>query len=373
VAEGCSAWNHGWFQINTVSGIFQTSMSLMPTPARVLVKAVNWLGDLVMSLPALKALRRTFPEAHLTVLVTHGLASFFDGASYVDEAMPYTLSPGTHGLADRWRIIRSIRARRFDLAVIFPNSFDAALWPALARVPRRVGFSSDARGWLLTHKAVCTADPQRPHQVHSYLQLLHDTLAVDAPAADYAIEVDERHRITMRAWLDARRRRPGNPLIALAPAAAYGPAKEWPSSHYAALIDLLADQHAAECVLVGTPNERGKCEDVAASTTAHPIIAAGETSVGEAVALLSLCDGFAGNDSGCMHVAGALGIPTVGIYGSTDPQRTSPLGPKTAVLHERLECSPCLKRTCRFAHYNCLTRISPSAVVRALYELGALD
>ena len=143
-----------------------------PPPARVLVKAVNWLGDLVMSLPALRAVRRAYQQAHLAVLVRRELASFFDGSTWVDEVIPYALAPGLRGLANRFRIITGIRARRFELAVVFPRSFDAALWPALAGIPSRAGFVSDARGWLLTHRARRTTAMLAGHQVHDYLCML---------------------------------------------------------------------------------------------------------------------------------------------------------------------------------------------------------
>jgi len=341
-------------------------------PTRVLVKEVNWLGDVVMSLPALRAVRRAYPQAHLAVLVQRQLASFFDGAAWVDEIMPYSLRGGMAGLVDRLRIVAGIRARHFDLAVLLPKSFDSALWATLARVPLRAGLASDARGWMLTHTTTLAPASLHPHQVHSYLQMLHDTLAIDGSADDCAIDVADRHRDRMRAWLSTRRQRAGAPLIALAPAAAYGPAKEWPVAHYGALIDQLADRYDAECVLVGSPGERTKCTAATAASRRGALIAAGETSVGEALALLSLCNGFAGNDSGSMHVAGALGIPTVGLYGSTRPERTGPLGPKTRIIYHRIDCSPCLQRTCRFGHYHCLQQITPDEVAAALLALGAL-
>jgi heptosyltransferase-2 len=172
----------------------------------------------------------------------------------------------------------------------------------------------------------------------------------------------------MEDWLGAPRRRRGA-LVALAPGAAYGPAKEWPAAHWTALVDLLAARDV-ECVLVGAPSERPRCLEVAAACRAGALVAAGETSVGELVALLALADGFAGNDSGAMHVAGALGRPTVGIFGSTSPERTSPLGARTRVFYEHIECSPCLARTCRFGHYECLRRIAPEAVAEGLGALG---
>jgi heptosyltransferase-2 len=344
---------------------------LRPAPSRILVKEVNWLGDLVMSLPALRAVRHAFPDARLSVLIKAELASFFDGSSWLDEVIPYRVGRSLGGIADRRHLVAEIRSRRFDLAILFPRSFESAFWTALARVPRRAGFAADGRGLMLTHKATRTTALLRSHQMYDYLYLLRNALGIASDRTDIAPDVSDTHRGAMRAWLDGHRRRRG-PLIALAVAATYGPAKEWPVARYAALLDRLAERYGAECVLVGAPNERPRCEMVVAASRHGASIAAGETTVGEAIALLSLCDGFAGNDSGAMHIAGALGIPTVGIFASTNPQRTGPLGPRTRALYHRITCSPCLERTCRFGHYDCLKQVTPDAVEAALAELGAL-
>ncbi|MBI3783661.1 MAG: lipopolysaccharide heptosyltransferase II [Deltaproteobacteria bacterium] len=288
--------------------------------------------------------------------------------SWVNQVIPL---PRVRGLAQRWSLAKDLRRQEFDLAIIFPRSFDAALVPALARISRRIGVAADARTWLLTDAArLVTHDPEE-HQSKGYLRLLESTLGVEVSDVDLGIAVAPHHSRAMQAWLVDRRRRPAGPLIALAPTAAYGPAKEWPVAHYAELIDVLATDFGAECVLVGSPTERPRCEAVAAASRCGALIAAGSTSIGQALGLLSLCDGFAGNDSGSMHMAGGCGIPTVGIFGSTNPTRTGPLGPRTAVLYERLACSPCLARTCRFGHYDCLKQISAPSVLRALDGLGA--
>ena len=348
----------------------RSALPLVPPPQRVLVKEVNWLGDLVMSLPALKAVRRGFPEARLSVLIKAELATFFDGAEWVDEVIPYRVGRSLGGLADRRHVVAEIRSRRFDLAILFPRSFESAFWTALARVPRRVGFSADGRGLMLTHKTVRPAALFRSHQVYDYLYLLRNTLGIEGDRTDIGPAVHPGHRAAMQTWLATHRRGRG-PLIALAVAAAYGPAKEWPVARYAALVDRLSERHDAECVLVGAPSERARCEMVVAASKRDALIAAGDTTLGQLVALLAECNGFAGNDSGSMHVAGALGIPTVGIFASTNAQRTGPLGPRTRALYHRIDCSPCMERTCRFGHYNCLTQVSADEVETALAELGA--
>lgn len=341
--------------------------------SNILVKETNWLGDIVMSLPALRAVRKAYPKARLSVLIKKELASFFDGAAWIDEVIPYKLRKGIlRGLQDRRDIVREIKSREFDLAVLLPNSFDSALWPALARIPRRAGYERYRRGPLLTDKIKPSAEILEVHQVNYYLHMLKQTLNIDGSADDFQPDVDAKSAQKMREYIAARRKMPGRPLIALAVAAAYGPAKEWHAESYARLIDLLAKDHGVECVLVGAPNEKAKSQRVVELSKNGAIVAAGETSVGEALALLSVCDGFAGNDSGSMHVSGALGKPTVGIYGSTRADRTGPLGARTCILYKQIECSPCLKRTCRYGHYDCLKLITPEEVAAALVELGAL-
>ncbi len=355
-----------------VTGDSAALLRLATAPERIVVREVNWLGDLVMSLPALRAIRRTWPQAHLAVLVRRELASFFDGADFVDEVIPFSIARGVAGLFDRRRVVAEIRARRFDLAVMFPNSFESALWTAMARVPRRAGWIADARGPLLTLKAAPTRAAMSQHQSHYWLEMVRTTLGIEGDASDFAIAASKENLARMREWLDAHRKRAGAPLVALAPAAAYGPAKEWPPEHYARLIDFLAERHGAQCVLLGGPAERAKCDVIASRSPAGAIVAAGETGVGELIALLQLAGRFVGNDSGAMHLAGALGLPAVAIFGSTNPHRTGPMGPRTRIIWRHLECSPCLARTCRFGHYNCLREIAPDEVARALADIGGI-
>ncbi len=340
------------------------------SPPRVLVKEVNWLGDLVISLPALKAVRRHFPDSHLAVLIRDQLAGFFDGCEWVDEVIRYRRGGGMRSIASLGRIVSEIRSRRFDLAILFPNSFSSALWVALAGVRRRAGYATDARGLLLTEKATPDAAASDGHQVNYWLGLVKKTVGAQGDPADCALAAAPANRERMAAMLAARCRNPGAKLVAIAPAAAYGPAKEWPPEHYATLIDLLAARGNAQCVLVGTPAERERCERIAALSRSGAVVASGETEIGDLIALLSLCDGFVGNDSGPMHLAGALGVPTVAIFGSTDPGRTGPLGPRVRIIYQPPACSPCLDRTCRFGHYECLRRITPQAALAALVAQG---
>ena len=341
-----------------------------PAPARILVHEVNWLGDLVMTLPTLRALRVAFPASSISVMVDRRLAEFFDGAGWIDEVIGIERASKGSSLREMLRLAAGLRERHFDMAVILPNSFVSALRAALARIPIRAGFALDARGWMLNRRAVPGPFLAKRHQVHYWLEMLTATLGIHGDPHPVMLQAAPRHLLRMREWL-AIRRRENSQLVALAPGAAYGPAKEWPQPHYAALASLLSNR-GVQCVLVGGPSEAKRCEAVAAASARDTIVAAGRTNIGELMALLSLCDGFAGNDSGAAHLAAAMGIPTVAIFGSTSPQRTGPLGPRTQILYQGLACSPCLARTCRFGHYNCLREIQPDQVITALENLGAL-
>jgi heptosyltransferase-2 len=202
--------------------------------------------------------------------------------------------------------------------------------------------------------------------------MLRGTLGIRGSELDCSIQASRSHISEVAGWLEPLRKT-GARLIALAPGAAYGPAKQWPQAYYAGLVDLLANVYGAQSILVGSPTEFELCETIARAANHAPLIAAGRTNVGQLAALFSLCNGFAGNDSGSMHLAAAVGLPTVGIFGSTDPGRTGPIGRKTATVYHNVECSPCLQRTCRYNHYNCLLGIAPAEIAEALKKVGVFE
>ncbi len=347
-------------------------MPILPAPRRILVKEVNWLGDLVMSLPALWAVRCAYPQARLSVLVHSPLASFFDGVAWVDEVLPY-IAPrgGSRALRDLWEIVYTLRVRRFDLGVAFPRSFSAALWMYLGGVRQRAGVRAQGRSWLLTRAVpVATNDPTR-HQRHAWLELVQRTVAAPTPTSPPPLSPHPAHVRRMRAVLEERLGS-SESVVGLAPGAAYGPAKQWPEAHWRELANHLTAK-GKRIVFLGTSAERGLCERLLqALPQGQATVLAGETSVGELQALLSLLCAYAGNDSGASHLAAALGVPTVTIFGSTNPTRTAPQGARTQVLYEPPPCSPCLARTCRFGHYECLTAIQPQHVIGAFATLAVL-
>ncbi|HHQ49388.1 MAG TPA: lipopolysaccharide heptosyltransferase II [Acidobacteria bacterium] len=343
----------------------------LPPDARVVVRTTNWLGDVMISLPALRALRERFPDGHLAVQIRANLAELLAGVSWIDEVLPLEIRSGVAGLGDRLRAARALRERRFDLAVLFPNSFDSALLPFLAGIPRRLGYARDGRGPLLTDPQPATAGIRAVHQVRYYLNLLAPLGVVEADLAP-VLEIPPRAAATASALLAEL---PGEgPVLALAAGSAYGRAREWPEENFARLAQILAARHGARFVLVGAPREVEQCRTVVELAGDLPgsgmLITAGRTTPADLAALLARCDGFFGNDSGAMHVAAAVGIPTLAIFGSTNPANTRPLGPRAEIFVSDRECSPCMARTCRYGHYGCLTDFTPEMVAQRLESMG---
>ena len=347
------------------------TLERLPDDARVVVRTTNWLGDTMIALPALAAIRERFPRGHLAVQVRANLAEILEGQSWIDEVIPLEIRPGVAGIADRWRAARALAARRFDLAVLFPNSFDSALLPFLARVPRRLGYARDGRGPLLTDPRPVTPEILAVHQVRYYLELLRPLGIADA---DETVRLEIPKRAAERAEALLAELGGDGPLVALAAGSAYGRAREWPEENFARLAQLLARRHGARFVLVGAPREVEQCRRVVELAGPLPgggiLITAGRTSPADLAALLARCDGFFGNDSGAMHVAAAVGIPTLAIFGSTNPRHTHPLGPRAEIFVSDRECSPCMARTCRYGHYGCLTDFTPEMVAARLERMG---
>jgi heptosyltransferase-2 len=336
---------------------------------RILVRVPNWVGDAVISLPALDALRARFPRATLAVLARPHVADLYRGRAGVDRVMVFDHRGSHRGVGGALELARELRAERFDLAVLFQNAFQAALLARLAGIPRRVGYARDARGPLLT-RAVPVPRPAEipPHESYYYLELLRragwlDPLPVveriplvPAPAAV------EKMRGRLREFGlgdgPARRLR-----VVLAPGASYGSAKCWLPERYAALADRLVEAAGAAVLLCGTPSEGRLGEAIAARMKTRPISLIGETSLEDFLGLLPLADLFIGNDSGAMHLAAGVGLPQVIVFGPTDEAGTGPLNPRARLVKEPVSCSPCFLRRCPVDH-RCMTRVTLERVWR---------
>ncbi|MEW6558903.1 MAG: lipopolysaccharide heptosyltransferase II [Pseudomonadota bacterium] len=348
---------------------------------RVLLIAPQWIGDAVMAQPLVALLADR--GASITALGLPGVAPVLRAMPGVDEVIEAPFAHGRLDLALRRRLAAQLRGRGFERAYVLGNNVKSRLVPWLARIPRRIGHLGEARGLLLTDRvgpaggqAIKAAEPMalspvscrlpRTAQGHRPDMRAHYA-ALAQIAADEA--VPEPVLSVAPHVADAARQRFGLPTrwIALCPGAEYGPAKQWPTAHYAALA-ALAQQAGYAVALLGAPRDRAVGAEIASAAPGSANLC-GSTRMEEAIALLATCSGAVSNDSGLMHIAAALGRPTLGLYGSTDPRHTPPAAHRSVTLWLQLDCSPCFERTCPFGHLNCLRQITPRM---AWDELGRL-
>lgn len=329
---------------------------------KILVREVNWVGDAVLTLPALEALRRRFPRAEIALLGKSWVAGLFEGQAGVDRVLEYRPDGEHAGLTGRWRLAQAVRAEGFDLALILPNSFDAALIPWLAGIPVRVGCRGDGRGGLLTHPLPRRDPGGARHQVHHYLRLAAALGAVGEGSPCLAVGAGARQAAA--ALLRAHGIGVGEPVVALNPGAIYGTAKQWGPARFAAVADRLADEAGVRIALVGSGRERPLLERVAVGMRAPAAVLGGETDLPTLAALLARSRLLLTNDTGAMHVAAAAGGAVLAVFGPTDAEATAPLGPRVRIVRHPVPCSPCLLRECPIDH-RCMEAVTVEEVLQA--------
>jgi heptosyltransferase-2 len=319
--------------------------------SNILVRATNWVGDAVMSLPALRAIRERFSTARISVLAKPWVADLYGRESFIDEIILYSgQSP--------WRTGHQLRSRRFDCAILLQNAFEAAWIAWLARIPTRIGYKRDGRQLLLTRAVNVPQPGEIPrHERFYYLELLRRAGIIDA------LPESEEIRLGSGAVPSAKR------VIGVSPGAAYGTAKRWLPERFAEAAGTLATARGASIALFGSKGERELCGEVAQLLNGHQVINyAGQTTLAQFIDLASGCELFLTNDSGSMHIASALGVPTVAIFGATDDSTTGPTGPNARVVRHPVDCSPCLLRECPIDH-RCMTGVSAERVVQEALQL----
>jgi len=334
---------------------------------RILIRATNWVGDAIMALPALRSIRARFPEAHIAIVARPYVADIYRGQQICDQLVPYDLQGVHAGVSGRERLARELRAQKFDVALLLQNAFDAAWLAWRAGIPERIGYARDGRSFLLT-KAVPV--PKRgeipPHEQFYYRELLRRAGCLDQITGEQyvALNVDSPAKQHAAERLLAAGARSNALRVAIGAGASYGSAKCWPPDRFAEVANRLAAESDADIILFGTANEIAVSAAITAGMRRPPIDFTGKTSVADLPALLSHCHLFIGNDSGAMHVASAVGLPVVAIFGPTDPLGTAPITPRCTIVQEKPYCSPCFLRRCPTDH-RCMTRISPAAVITA--------
>lgn len=335
----------------------------MSTPQRILIRGVNWLGDAIMTLPAMQRLREAHPKAAFTLLTHEKLAGLWQDTAHFDDVL--TFAKGQSPLA----VGRRLREGKFDTALILPNSLRTALECWHARIPKRIGYAANLRSPFLTHAIAPRPEaipmrkcmpidieyrltnqmdpevfPATAHHVHQYLHLAAELGADTAPIAPRLIRNEEAPRF-------ADPQKP-HPYIGLIPGAEYGPAKRWPTEYFVEAGRKIIKQHDAHLLLLGGPGDQEAADEIADALPADRLTnLTGETSLAELVDALAACDAIIANDSGPMHVAAAVGTPVVVPFGSTSPDLTGPGLPEADdsphhLLRTEAACSPCFLREC---------------------------
>ena len=337
---------------------------------KIMIRATNWVGDAIMALPALRAVRQHHPGATISIVARPYVADIYREQQVSDELIPYDPSGEHRGWTGREKLASDLRSRNFDVALLLQNAFDAAWLAWRAQIPQRIGYARDARTPLLT-KAISVPKPGEipPHEKFYYLELLR--------RAGWLDQLTDEPQITLRVPDAARQRatqtlleagsRPHALRIAVGAGASYGSAKCWPPDRFAKSLNALLSRTDADIILFGTPGELPVSVGIAAELQRAPINLTGKTSIADLPGLLSQCHLFLGNDSGAMHVAAAVGLPVVAVFGPTDPNGTAPVTPRVAIVQQKPYCSPCFLRRCPTDH-RCMTAVTPAMVESALHS-----
>jgi heptosyltransferase-2 len=335
--------NPHWLMATWAKKIFIPHDSAL-TPLRVVVRGMNWLGDAVMHLRAIRDIKASRPDIHLTVATIPSLAGLYRRCPFVDEVLSI---PGKKSLLKTAALLRK---GRYDVVVLLPNSRRVVFEARLAGIPHRAGYRVGRRNSRdITIKVPLDRLPAPgEHQAFTWQR-----------AITYWGGRSDDSPVTLRSTAQPL---PATPYGIIAPGAAYGPAKRWPPDRFAKSAQLLTAK-IPHWLIVGAPSDADACASVAALLSGAENLA-GKTTLEELIDLLAHADVVLSNDSGVMHLAAACAAPTVGIFGSTSPEATRPVGP-CEIVYNKQPCSPCFERTCRYGHYDCLNSIHPETVAAA--------
>jgi lipopolysaccharide heptosyltransferase II len=334
---------------------------------KILIRAPNWIGDAVMAIPAIEALRRARPKDEICVLARPAVADLFAGQPFADRTLAFDFRGRHQGWLGRERLVAELRKEKFDAALLLQNAFEAAWIAWRAGIPERVGYARDARGLLLTRAILVPRQSEIPrHESHYYLELLRRAGWAEPPTEIHPVSlaVSEEARSTAELALRRAGAREKSWRCAIAPGASYGAAKCWPPERFAQLADRLVSECGADVLFFGSPGEKEISDRIRSKMKSPAVSLVGQTSMRDFAALLASCSLFIGNDSGAMHVAAAVGLPVIGIFGSTDPEGTAPLTDQFTLVRQPVSCSPCFLRRCPVDH-RCMTRISADSVFEA--------
>jgi len=345
--------------------------SLNPTYVplmNILIIGPSWVGDMLMAQTLFQCLQQRHPGCSIDVLAPDWSRPLLERMPEVRTALSFPLGHGVLDLAARRKLGKSL-AGRYDQAILLPNSLKSALVPFFAGIPLRTGWKGEMRYGLLNDMRMLDKD-RYPLMIERFMALAFEPgVALEKPYPRTSLQVDPASRDSALAKFALKL---DHPVLALCPGAEFGEAKRWPAEHYARVAEVKIRQ-GWQVWLFGSENDQPGCDDIRSrlipGLREQSVNLAGQTSMAEAIDLLSVATAVVSNDSGLMHVAAALNRPLVAVYGSSSPQFTPPLADQVEMVRLGLDCSPCFERTCRFGHYNCLRELKPRAVIESLDRL----
>jgi heptosyltransferase-2 len=327
-----------------------------------LIVGPSWVGDMVMAQSLFIDLKRREPDAQIDVLAPAWSSALIDRMPQVRALIVGDFKHGKLSLGERWRLGKSLRSRRYSNAIVLPNSLKSALVPAVARIPIRSGWLGEQRWGLLTD--VRRLNKQLyPMTVQRFiaLGLSGDEVPrceAEIPAPNLDVDSSQVQQVLTKNKLDASKS-----VLVLCPGAEFGVSKQWPVEHYAEVANHYLER-GWQVWLMGSPNDRAGCSQIDQRCRKQCVVLAGNTTLPEAIDLMSCASLVISNDSGLMHIAAALQKPLVAVYGSTDPSHTPPLSDNHKIARLGLDCSPCFKRECPLGHLDCLRELKPQNVIQ---------
>lgn len=329
---------------------------------KIAVRVPNWVGDAALSLPALAAVKAGRPGTELWVVAQEWVSGLFSSGKPADGVLVLPPASSLGGLRSAARLVREAK---FDAALLLTNSFGSAAVFALAKVPERWGYKRDGRGFLLTRGVPYDEAAPPVHQAEYYLRLVRE-LGFETKGTSLRLRLDAEDKKAGRRLLEAAGVKTGSkkPIVLINPGASYGPAKRWPVERFARLASALQEAASAQVVITGAPGEVDLARRLASLMARRPAVLSGRTSLRGLLGVLSFGRVFITNDSGPMHLANALGVPVIGLFGPTNPAVTRPYQPPSTVIWKGAACWPCFYRSCPYGH-PCMTSIEPEEVLRS--------
>jgi heptosyltransferase-2 len=340
----------------------------------ILIIAPNWIGDAVSTQPLLANLKVLYPDSKIDVLASNWVAPIYRACSEVHEVIEAKFEHQQLQWNLRKQLAKEIEAKKYEACFVLPNSFKSALIPWLANIPFRVGYRGELRFGLINLALDNPSKINRAPMVQHYLalsQLLKDDEALPSIKAIPRLSVSNTAKQAVERKLQNANINAGS-IYAICPGAEYGPSKRWPTEHFAVLAQNLVSQNSSnQIILLGSKSDHALAQEITSQAKRSDNIHnwCGGTSLDEAIALIGMSRAVVSNDSGLMHVAAALEIPQVAIFGSSDPAHTPPLSDKAKIMWLNMACSPCHKRVCPLGHLRCLKDILPDQVLATLNTL----